>query len=86
MINNDDHKNSEIKIIKISSKLFDKIPSIHSLFVKPRRLNFEDKEKFLTASTPLTNTRYERREQLSRIIKLYNQSNVIIFKTILGKN
>jgi len=77
MFKNDENKNSEIKIIKISSKLFDRNPSVESLFAKPRRLNLEEKEDFLAASvSPITFTKYERKQQLNQIIKLFHQSNV----------
>ena len=77
MLKNNENQNSEIKIIKISSKLFERNPSIESLFTKPRRLNLEEKEDFLAASvSPTTFTRYERKQQLNQIIKLYHQSNV----------
>lgn len=76
MINNDQRSN-EVKIVKISSKLFQKSPSMFCAFSKPRRINFEEKEKFLTFSgDQFINTKYERKEQLNRIIKLYNQSKV----------
>ena len=87
MFKNNENKNSEIKIIKISSKLFERNPSIESLFSKPRRLNLEERTNFLAASTsPKTFNRYERRQELNQIIKLHHQANVKMFKIILGKS
>ncbi len=77
MYYDDGSKSTEVKIVKISSKLFVKTPNMFFQFSKPRRINFEEKEKFLTYSgNQLENTKYERREQLNQIIKLYNQSKV----------
>jgi len=76
MIRKNENNPSEIKIIKIKSKLFDRCPTIFELFSTPPRLNIDEKQKFITTQTCLSsNTRYERKDQLDRIFKLFNQSN-----------
>jgi hypothetical protein len=76
MIRKNENNSSEIKIIKIKSKLFERSPSIFELFSTPPRLKVDEKEKFITAPTcSNSNTRYERKDQLDQIFKLFNQSN-----------